>query len=249
MAIKFTRLSTSKEILDLDWHFPVAHTFKETARDKNSGTSAVFVEQALPKAEAFFKINGEGNRKPLLILRECVLCKGSDHALFDRRLNNEKTKLLCQWFYCVKLPPKVLNKEHPFRKLFKQKHPPHLFISTWDGQDIFEFSGLQTQTQLQKQLVKMIGRAYEKKPAPAIKSMLRFLSEFDKHDGMLQQFEGQKQAEMLRPKPRAAKLAKLNANIKKTQKRKALAMKRAKAVCDLKLKVTSNEPKASKAGG
>ena len=178
------------------------------------------------------------------MLRECVLCKGSDHALFDRRLNNEKTKLLCQWFYCVKLPPKVLDQKHPFRNLFKKKHPPHLFISTWDGKEIVEFSGQQTQSQLQKQMVKMIGRAYEKKPAVAVKSMLRFLSEFDKYDGMLHQYEDQIQQEMLRPKPRAANIAKLKARIEKTNERKALAMKRAKAVCDLKLRVTTEKAKA-----
>ncbi|MEE2886907.1 MAG: hypothetical protein VX951_05700 [Planctomycetota bacterium] len=247
--MSFTRLATSKEVLDLDWHYPVAHTFKETAGDKKGGTSAVFVEQALPKTKAFFKINGDGNRRPLLVLRECVLCKGSDHALFDRRLNNEKTKLLCQWFYCVKLPPKVLDQKHPFRKLFKQKHPPHLFVSTWDGKGIVEFSGQQTQSQLQQQMIKLIGKAYEKKPVPAVKAMLRFLSEFDKYDGLLQQYEDQQQKEMLRPKPRSESLAKLNARIDKTKKRRSLAMKRAKAVCDLKLKVTSGTSKAAKAGG
>ncbi len=248
MAIKFTRLATSKEILDLDWNYPVAHRFREAVRN-HSGTSAEFVEEALPKADAFLRINGEGNRKPLLVLRECVLCKGSEHALFDRRLSNEKTKLLCQWFYCVKLPPKVLDQKHPFRKLFKEKHPPHLFISTWDGKNVVEFSGRQTQSQLQQKMVKLIRQAYEKKPAPAIKAMLRFLSEFDKHDGMLQQYKEQKQQELLRTKPRAANLAKLGARIAKTKRRKALAMERAKAVCDLKLKVTSNRPKAGKPAG
>lgn len=238
MAIKFTRLTTSKEVLKLNWNYPVAHTFKETSQAKG-GTSAVFVESALPKTKAFLKINGKGNRKPLLVLRECVLCKGSDHALFDRRLNNEKTKLLTQWFYCVKLPPKVLEQSHPFRKLFKQKHPPHLFISTWDGKGIVEFSGQQTQSQLQQKMVKLIDQAYDKKPAPAVKAMLRFLSEFDKHDGMLTQYEDQRQKEMLRPKPRKANLAKLSARIESTKKRRALAIKRAKAVCDLKLKVTA----------
>ena len=248
--MKFTRLATSKEILDLDWNYPVAHTFRETARSKSDKTSAVFVETALPKTQAFLKINGEGNRRPLLVLRECVLCKGSDHALFDRRLNNEKTKLLCQWFYCVKLPPKVLDQEHPFRNLFKQKHPPHLFLSTWDGKDIVEFSGQQTQSQLQRQMVRLIGQAYEKKPAPAVKAMLRFLSEFDKFDGLLTQYGSQLQKEMLRPKPRSSNLTKLKARIDATKKRKDLAMKRAKAVCDLKLRVTTDKPKsAAKIGG
>jgi hypothetical protein len=240
--IKFTRLATSKEILALDWHFPVAHKFQETARSTDKGTTAVFVERALPREQAFVKINGEGNRKPLLVMRECVLCKGSDHALFDRRLNNEKTMLLCQWFYCVKLPPKVVDQNHPFRHLFKQEKPPHLFICTHDGKELTEFSGLQTQTQLQKSMIDLITKSYDEKPTPALKSMLRFLSEFDKFDGLLEVYDEQLQKEMLRPKPRTEVLARLKGKIEATKARRAEAMKSAKAVCDLKLKVTTEEP-------
>ncbi|MCA8956290.1 MAG: hypothetical protein KDC87_09450 [Planctomycetes bacterium] len=231
-----TRLATSKELLELDWHYPVAHTFRETQRT-GKGTSAVFVEQALPRATAFLKVNGEGNRKPLLVLRECVKCKGTEHALFDRRLDNEKTKLLCQWFYCVKLPPEVLDAKHPFRNLFAKEKPPHLFACKWDGTEITEFSGEQTQSELHKTLVRLIQGAYQKDPAPALKSMLRYLSEFDKFDGLLLTYEQKLQAEMLLPKPRAASLAKLKTQIERTKARRAEAMKRAKAVCDLKLKI------------
>lgn len=247
MRIEFTRLSTSKEILELEWHYPVAHTFDANKPKANAKTSAVFVESALPRQEAFYKLNGD-NRKPLLVMRECVRCKGTEHALFDRRLNNEKTKLLCQWFYCVKLPPKVLDAKHPFRNVFKKEKPPHLFICSYDGTNVTEFTGLQTQSQLQKSMIKLIRTSYEKKPLPAVKAMLRFLSEFDKHDGMLKLYGKKLQDEMLRPRPRKSQLAKLKLKIQQTKKKKATAMKRAKAVCDLKLKVTSQaKPKAKAA--
>ena len=239
MAIDFTRLATAKEILELDWHFPVAHTF-DANKPKNDGkTTAVFIESALPRTEAFYKLADKDNQKPLLVLRECVKCKGTEHALFDRRLNNEKTKLLCQWFYCVKLPPKVLSAKHPFRNVFSKEKPPHLFISSADGTNVTEFTGLQTQSQLQKSMIKLIRSSYEKKPLPAIKAMLRYLSQFDKHDGMIQLFGSQLQKEMLKPKPRKSQLAKLKLKIESAKKKRALSMKRAKAVCDLKLKVTT----------
>jgi hypothetical protein len=191
----------------------------------------------LPRAEAFYKINGEGNQKPLLVMRECTLCKGTEHALFDRRLNNEKTKLLCEWFYCVKLPPKVMDAKHPFRNVFKKEKPPHLFISSPDGSNLTEFTGMQSQAELQKAMVDLIQQSYQKKPLPAVRSMLRFLSEFDNHDSMLQQYETQLQNEMLRAKPRKANLKKLKKRIELVKQKKAKAMKSAKAVCDLKLKV------------
>ena len=191
----------------------------------------------MPRNEAFYKLNGNGNHKPLLVLRECVLCKGTEHALFDRRLNNEKTKLLCQWFYCVKLPPKVLDAKHAFRNVFRKEKPPHVFICSPDGSNMTEFSGKQTQAELQKAMVELIAKSYQKKPLPAVKAMLRFLSEFDNHDSMLQQYEKQLQDEMLRERPRKASLKKLKVRIAATKKKRATAMKRAKAVCDLKLKV------------
>ena len=257
MAIPMTRLSTSKAVLDLDWHFPVAHKFEATKRDDKQ-TSAAFVERALPRTEAFYKINGTGNRKPLLVLRECTLCKGTDHALFDRRLNNEKTQLLCHWFYCVKLPPKVMAANHPFRHVFVEKHPPHLFISSFDGKNVTAFSGLQTQSQLQRALIALIKDSYDKNPLPAIKSMLRFLSEFDKHDGMIELYEDRIQKEMLRDKPRKSNLKKLQLKLAATKKKRATAMRRAKAVCDLELKIVPEAkspakpkaaPKARRAAG
>jgi hypothetical protein len=196
----------------------------------------------LPRAEAFYKINGKGNQKPLLVLRECTLCKGTEHALFDRRLNNEKTKLLCDWFYCVKLPPKVMNAKHPFRNVFKKEKPPHLFISSSDGSNLTEFTGMQSQAELQKAMIDLIQQSYQKKPLPAVKAMLRFLSDFDNHDSMLQQYETQLQNEMLRAKPRKANLKKLKSRIELVKKKKAKAMKNAKAVCDLKLKIVKTPP-------
>ena len=58
-------------------------------------------------------------------MRECERCKGTDHALLSRSLDNEQTVLLTHWFHCVKLPPNVLEAKHPL---------PNMFLRTKDGE-------------------------------------------------------------------------------------------------------------------
>ena len=97
MIIPMTRMATSKEILDVAWDFAVAPVAKKSVH-----TSSPHARK-LNRAEALAVITGD-DKRPLLVLRECISCRGSDKALFIRRLNNEKTKLLLNWFHCVKLP-------------------------------------------------------------------------------------------------------------------------------------------------
>ena len=66
---------------------------------------------ALSREEAVKKIAGTDPR-PLLVVRECNLCRGANHALLSHKLDNERTLLLTQWFHCVKLRPNVLDKNH-----------------------------------------------------------------------------------------------------------------------------------------
>lgn len=235
-----TRQSTSTEILDVDWDYPVADKF---ADEYGKGpTRARRARLALPADDAFAKIAKEDPR-PLLILRECTKCKGTEHALFSRRLNNEKTKLLLHWFHCVKLPPEVAKANHPFHKVFTREKGamPHLFISTTDGATRVDFDGSQPQTVLQKELVRLIDISYEKKPVPAIKAMMKFLSQFDMFD--LREAELVQMLDKAREKHgyKSPKVKKLQAKIAMVKKDKAAAMKRAKAVCDLKLTVVKDK--------
>jgi hypothetical protein len=230
-----TRQVTSKEILGVDWDYPVATTFAE---ERGTGhTFASRAKVAMPVADAFALIAGKDQR-PLLVLRECTRCKGTEHALFARRLNNEKTQLLLNWFHCVKLPPETTDKNHPFHNLFARGGAmPHLFIAAADGSDRIDFDGSQPQSALQKELIKLIDGSYKKKPLPAIKSMLRFLSRFDmldmREDTLLVQIDNAREAHG--PDSSAAK--KLTAKLEEVRREKAKAMKSAKAVCDLKLKI------------
>jgi hypothetical protein len=212
----------------------VASKFADHVKDGQ--TSAAPAEVALPREAAFAKIS-ESNQKPLLVLRECIHCKGTDHALFSRTLNNERTMLLAQWFYCVKLPPNVLDKKHPFNKVFEGPNPPHVFLSLHDGTEVIPYDGRQTQAKLWKGMEKLIGMAYKKKPKPAIKAMLSYLSRFDMLDCREKELLDMVEKEREKSGPNSSKVKKLRSKLAKVQKDKATTMKRAKAVCDLKLKV------------
>ena len=95
-------------------------------------TAVKQIEHALPLKPGACELVTDGDKRPVLILRECDKCKGTDHALLSRTLDNEQTVLLAHWFRCVKLPPNVLlTSDHPFYNLFKREergraHPPVL---------------------------------------------------------------------------------------------------------------------------
>lgn len=183
MPMDFRRQQTAKDRLALDWHFPVyAPDLAEQPADDgktNSGRAAV----ALPREKALLEIKGKDHR-PLLVVRECGFCKGTDDALLSRRLNNEKTLLLTKWFHCVKLPNHVLTAEHPFRNLFAAEHPPHLFLCRHDGSEVMELDGQQTQAQLWAAMEELLAREYEGDAKQAVRGILRCLNEYDTLDSL-----------------------------------------------------------------
>jgi hypothetical protein len=103
---------SAQELLEIDWKYPV---FKAEAKLADDGrTVAGTVQRALPLERAVAYLAGEDPR-PLLVLRECLVCNGTDKALLGAEADNEKTVLLTRWFHCVKLPVDVMLKEdHPF---------------------------------------------------------------------------------------------------------------------------------------
>ena len=237
MIIPMTRQATSKAILDVAWDFPVAPTAKKEAH------TYVPKARALNRAEALAVIASD-DKRPLIVFRECAKCRGSEKALFTRRLKNEKTKLLLNWFHCVKLPPAVADAAHPFNSLFAigGKHwYPHVFICNADGTNQVSFDGMQPQSTLQKELVKMIKLNYHKQPKPAIQAMLRFLSQFDMLDLREKELRNAIYAETASHGEKSARNRKLAEDLQEILAKKGKAMARAKAVCDLKLEVEKTE--------
>ena len=233
MIIPMTRQATSKEILAVAWDFAVAPVAKKSAHTYSPNY------RRLSRSEALAVITGD-DRRPLLVLRECTSCRGSDKALFIRRLSNEKTKLLLNWFHCVKLPPAVADPGHALNSLFAfgiEHWYPHLFVCDADGANQVSFDGKQPQSTLQEELVKTIKRNYQEQPKPAIQAMLRCLSQFDMLDLRESELRNAIYAETASHGTESARNRKLRSSLQRILTKKGKVLARAKAVCDLKLEI------------
>jgi hypothetical protein len=171
---------------------------------------------ALPRDEAL-RVACEGDRRPLLVLRECDSCKGTDDALLSTRLDNERTKLLTRWFRCVKLRPNVLQRDHTFHALFDAPHPPHLFLCMPDGSSLVALDGQQTQTALWKAMSDLLGLAYENDPDAAVKGLLRLMERYDRLDAAEDSLREQLEKEVEVRGPSSQKVRSLEAKLAKVR--------------------------------
>ena len=206
------RGDTAQEVLKLQWSFPVYSNPKQTAELAQSGTFVAERRRALPRDEAFHFIAGEDTR-PLLIMRECGFCKGSDDALLSTRFNNEKTVLLSQWFHIVKLPNHVLEEDHPFRNLFEADSPSHLFVSTTDGSEIHSLSGQQSQTELWNAMSSVLSEVYADDPEGRVQGMYRILDQLDELVEADERLHSKFSEELEKRGPKSSKLKKIRKNI------------------------------------
>lgn len=153
----------------------------EPEAQATDGTVARRVAKALPLEQAYAAIAGDDPR-PLLVLRECLTCTGTDDALLTRNADNEKTMLMSRWFHCVKLPPDVLNEAHPFHALFAGSEPAHLFVSAADGSHRSDLKGDQARVELWRLMEARLDASYEDEPGRALKSLAKLLDELDQLD-------------------------------------------------------------------
>jgi hypothetical protein len=170
----FTHGATSKKLLEIDWDYPVYEPSKQSEGGTVAGVNALAADAALKY------IVGDDPR-PLLVMRECTQCQGSDIALLSREFANERTLLLTSWFHCVKLPAHVMHTHHPFRNLFPQHS--HLFLAQVNGDGRVDFDGMQNQKQLWKVMGELLAASYEAKGThnaeQATKDLLTLLAQFD----------------------------------------------------------------------
>jgi hypothetical protein len=212
MPIDFRRLETSKDRLDVDWNYPVYAPDLGQEKVEDGRTTSGRARAALPRERALLEIQS-GTRKPMLVVRECGFCKGTEEALLNRRLNNEKTLLLTKWFHCVKLPNHVLDADHPFRNLFEGDHPPHLFLCRHDGSEAVAMDGQQTQSELWNAMLSLIESEYEGDAAKAVKGLLRVLDGYDAIDARLVELQDRLETTLDEDGPRSAKAKKLKRQV------------------------------------
>ena len=239
IALDFRRGKTAKQVLEIEWVYPVYKPVQADRSKAGETTVAVQADRALPVEQAYELVT-DGDRRPLLVMRECERCKGTDHALLSRSLDNEQTVLLTHWFRCVKLPPNVITEKHPFFNLFLREKEgakiPHLFFADPDGQNRMELPGDQSQTVLWSTMFSYLDRCYAEDAKASIKELRQVLGQYDKIDGLEQEAKTRIDREIEKNGPESPKLKKLEEDLAALgAKRKVLAAKE-KELRDLALK-------------
>lgn len=215
---KTFRGPTAKGILKLEWDYPVYSPPVVTPKPGES--FAKQIRRALPREQALKVIAGDDPR-PLLVLRECKVCNGTDDALLKGGMENEKTFLLATWFHCVKLPADVLEEDHPFHNLFQEKQPEHLFVSSIDGSNHDPLESQTSRTELWKSLSKLIGAEYKKKPESSLKKLARLLDKLDTADSRWNDLMARRDDVLEKDGPKSKKLPKLAREIEELEEDRA----------------------------
>lgn len=231
MAMSFERQPSAKERLKLQWDFPV---YEPPEQKVTAGTVAARVRRALDRDAAFAAVRGDDPR-PMLVLRECGTCKGTDDALLDRRMSNEQTMLMARWFHCVKLPDSVLEADHPFHALFAGEDPPHLFLANRDGSNVVALTGDQTQTELWKAMLGVLRTNYERDPQSALRERARLLNAFDTLDARRRELEQRASQELEKRGPKSPKLKAIQRDLEELAEERKKLEAREQQVMDLGL--------------
>jgi hypothetical protein len=204
-------------------------------------TTALPARKALPLAEAFAAIAGEDGR-PLLVLRECFKCNGTDDALMTRKEDNERTLVMSRWFHCVKLPPDVLEEDHPFHALFAGEKPGHLFFARRDGTQRKDLNGQQSRTELWGLMETYLAADYQRSASASLKPLLALLDRFDRLDAELAAAKDQLDDLLEEGQGGSGKFRKAQAKVAEIEDEKVRA--RAEAVKLSELKLREPEPKS-----
>jgi hypothetical protein len=219
LALSFERGPTSMERLKVDWLHPVP-----APKPAAGGTTTA---DPLPLADVFAQL-WENDQRPLLVLRECGECKGTDDALLSRSLKNDRTLLLTKWFRCVRMPAHVVEPTHPFYRLFQvlsnAEGTPHVFLLASPGADAVCFCGQQTQTQLWRGMGDVLAERYSKDATKAIREWLSILDTFDTIDARRLQLQEQLDAARANEGPESAKAKKLGESLEKLKEERDAAL-------------------------
>ncbi|MFK5956764.1 MAG: hypothetical protein QM477_10005 [Planctomycetota bacterium] len=222
------------------WDYPV-HNLIDVNADNSSGTVAKAMRRALDEQVAFYTLAGD-SRMPLLVLRECRLCNGTDDALLSRSGGNERTLIMARWFHCVKMPIEVLEEDHPFTKVFAAKHPPHLFLARWDGSNPIPLRGDLSRSELWNNMYTMLESEYKKDAEKAVKEIEKILSQYDILDEKIARLEIAIDDEIERRGPKSKKLKKKRKDLEEAQREIAKWQAKEDKFSDLGLKSIKEEP-------
>lgn len=232
---------TAKTLLKMKWNYPVHQLVNLAASAQDGGTVSKAVRRALDTQVAYYEISGK-DRRPLLVLRECRLCNGTDDALLSRDGGNERTLIMTRWFNCVKLPIEVLEDDHPFGNLFPEEHPPHLFVARWDGSDPLALRGDMSRSELTSHLYTMLDREYQNPAEKTVKEIEKILSSYDVLDEKIARLEIAVDDEIEKSGPDSRKLKKLTNGLKEARLELVNLKKKEALLSELGLKKSDEQP-------
>jgi len=175
MALDLRRHEHSQKLLAVEWDYAAVLDAKTKPEGPTSSESRM---QALSREAALEQLT-KGDLRPILILRECEGCAGSEVALFNRKVDNERTQMLAQFFHCVKFRPNVLAENHPYRQLFDAERPAHLMLLSADGTTAIPFDGAQSQSDLWKGMHAMLKQEYTRSAEAAALQLSNLMNEYD----------------------------------------------------------------------
>lgn len=204
---------SARGVLKIAWEFPT-YKVEEKATD---GSTARRLRKALTAEEAFRVIAGTDPR-PLLVLRECKTCNGTDDALLSKGADNERTSLMSTWFHCVKLPVDVLQPDHPFYELFGHDDVEHLFVALPNGSSKIKLQSDTSRTELWAAMGQLLSASYKKDTQPVIKQVRKTLDRMDVLDTRLTGLKEKRNDVIEKDGPRSAKLDKVDAEIAQVTK-------------------------------
>lgn len=224
---------TAKSTLKLRWNYPV-HKFFSPEKIE-AFTVAKAYPTAMSRSKAFAEVAGD-DKRPLLVLRECHYCNGTDDALLQVASGNERTLLLTRWFHCVKLPLNVLHEDHVFRNLFDEEHPPHAFLANWDGTNIIPIEADANQNRLWDQMYTMLASTYKKDARKAVKELELLVAQYDMYDEKITRLEYQYEFEVEEGGEKSRKAKKLRKELDALNKDLGKLQKQEAKLSDLGLK-------------
>jgi len=234
---------TAKDVMKLKWDFPTHNIYKREEAKGANATIATKIEAALPEQEAYYTIAGD-DRRPLLVLRECLLCNGTDDALLSSYENNEAVLIVTRWFHCVKLPTDILNDEHSFHTLFEGDPPPHLFVSRWDGSNPIALRGDLSRSELLGNMYATLKAEYKKDAKKAGKEITKLMYVYDMLDEKIQRLEITIDDELEKRGPKSKKLKKYRRQLEDAQKAMAAAKEKEAVLSNLQLRNPDEAPNA-----
>jgi len=202
-------------VLDLSWTYPVQR-FTHVQDVASGETTARSKRRVFGEREAYYEIAGD-DRRPLLVLRECRWCNGTDDALLSRDGGNERTLIMARWFRCVKLPMEVTEGNHPFHNVFAGENPPHLLVTRWDGSEPRALRGDQSPSELWRHMEATLASEYGQSVKRTVREIERIIGKYDMLDEKIAKLTVDLDDELEASGPKSRKFKKLSKQLKQAK--------------------------------